>query len=110
MDLGISGVCHMHSMLSFFYFSLTIGDLTNVINATKYFLNVGVFFIHMNNTHTKERNFICDQCDYKAKTSMLLKKHIKTVHLSEVKRTKCEEGDEMEVQCYYCSKMFMNTG
>ena len=35
-------------------------------------------FIHLNNTHTKERQFVCDKCDYKAKTSMLLKKHIKT--------------------------------
>ena len=66
-------------------------------------------FIHLNNTHTKERNFVCDQCDYKAKTSMLLKKHIKTVHLSEVKRTKIEEENKEEVQCYYCSEMFMNT-
>ena len=34
---------------------------------------------------------------------------LKIVHLSEVKRTNIQEEEAQEVQCYYCSKMFMNT-
>lgn len=37
----------------------------------------------MNTAHSEERNFECTQCEYKAKTSFLLKKHVKHVHNKE---------------------------
>ena len=34
----------------------------------------------MINTHKAERNFPCEECDYKAKNQMLLTRHVNRLH------------------------------
>ena len=48
--------------------------------------------------HSKEKNFACDQCDYKASLPTLLKKHQRRVH---------SENRERKHLCNLCGSMFM---
>ena len=41
------------------------------------------YIYHMINTHKAERNFPCDQCDYKAKNQMLLTRDVAIMSLTQ---------------------------
>ena len=59
------------------------------------FTKRGGLFRHMNTVHCDDRNFACKQCDYKAKTSGLLRRHIKCIH-----------DKELKFVCDICGKKF----
>ena len=52
----------------------------------------------MNTVHSEERNFACEQCDYKTKTGALLMKHVRRIHLK-----------ERNFVCDVCNKCFFST-
>jgi hypothetical protein len=51
--------------------------------------------LHLQTAHSDERHFACDKCDFRAKRSVILRNHVKRVHLQEKKHI-----------CTNCGKAF----
>jgi KRAB domain-containing zinc finger protein len=54
--------------------------------------------LHVQTAHSDDRPFLCDQCEFRAKRSVILRNHVKRVHLQEKKH-----------MCTTCGKAFFDS-